>query len=261
MINSEKTLLKKSIELVNSFFNDDTSYFAASLSFFTIFSILPIIALGIAIISNIPEFDTYLDTFTSFLLNFLNPTHSNDIVNTLKNYISNSDKLGFIGIFYMLFVYIMFFKDYDYIVNKIHQTNRRAIYKSFFIYTIFFIVFPAIFIVLNLILNFYDGNIFKELLFFIFTWLIFFALFKVSVNKKISTKAAIISSFLTLLILSITKNLFVYYVVYNKTYSTIYGSLSTLLFSFLWIYISWIIYLYGFKLCHKLNLRYSNHIV
>ncbi len=54
----------------------------------------------------------------------------------------------------MLFVYIMFFKDYDYIVNKIHQTTRREIYKSFFIYTIFFIVFPAIFIVLNLLLSF-----------------------------------------------------------------------------------------------------------
>lgn len=70
-----------------------------------------------------------------------------------------------------------------------------------------------------------------------------------------------ISSFLTLSVLSITKNLFVYYIVYNKTYSTIYGSLSTFLFSFLWIYISWIIYLYGVKFCHRLNTKELNKII
>ncbi|WP_207190494.1 YihY/virulence factor BrkB family protein [Aliarcobacter lanthieri] len=257
----EKTIFRKIIDSIESFFNDDTNYFAASLSFFTIFSILPIIALGIAIISKFPEFDAYLDTFTNFLLNFLNPTHSEEIISTLKNYISNSNKLGFIGIFYMLFVYIMFFKDYDYIVNKIHNAKRRAIYKSFFIYTIFFIVFPAIFIFLNTLLSLYSSSLFKNFLFFLFTWSIFFLLFKLSVNKKISSKSAMISSFITLSVLSITKNLFVYYVVYNKTYSTIYGSLSTLLFSFLWIYISWIIYLYGVKFCHRLNTKESNKII
>ena len=111
MKKGKKPILKQIIDGIDSFFNDDTTYFAASLSFFTIFSILPIIALAIAIISKFPEFHAYLDIFTNFLLNFLNPTHSSEIITTLKNYKSNSDKLGILGIFYMLIVYIMFFKD------------------------------------------------------------------------------------------------------------------------------------------------------
>ncbi|EOI3929950.1 YhjD/YihY/BrkB family envelope integrity protein, partial [Campylobacter jejuni] len=51
----------------------------------------------------------------------------------------------------------------------------------------------------------------------------------------------------------IGKNLFVYYVVYNKTYASVYGSFSTILFFFIWIYISWIIYLFGLKLYYFLN--------
>jgi membrane protein len=98
--------------------------------------------------------------------------------------------------------------------------------------------------------------LFKKFYYSYLLGLIFFALFKLSVNKIIDNKAALISSFITLTTLSITKNLFIYYVVYNKTYTTIYGSLSTLLFTFLWIYISWIIYLYGIKICHKLNMKY-----
>lgn len=258
MANGGIKILKKIISSVNSFFNDDTTYYAASLSFFTIFSILPIIALGIAIISSFPEFNSYVNIFTNFLFDFLNPTHSTEIVESLKNYISNSSKLGFLGILYMLFVFVMFFKDYDYIVNKIHETQRRALYKSFFIYLVLFIVFPSIFVVISYMNSLHENSIFKFIFSFFFNWFMFFSLFKLSINKTLSFKAILLSSFLTLLILSITQNLFVYYVVYNKTYTTIYGSLATLLFTFLWIYISWIIYLYGIKICHSLNLRDSN---
>ncbi|WP_198305460.1 YihY/virulence factor BrkB family protein [Arcobacter vandammei] len=261
MKNGEIGIIKKIISSVDSFFNDDTTYYAASLSFFTIFSILPIIALGIAIISSFPEFNSYLEVFTNFLFDFLNPTHSTEIVESLKNYISNSNKLGFIGILYMLFVFVMFFKDYDYIVNKIHKTQRRAIYKSFFIYLILFIVFPAIFIAITYANSLHENSIFKFISSFLFTWFMFFALFKISINKKLSIKVVLISSFLTLATLSITKNLFVYYVVYNKTYTTIYGSLATLLFTFLWIYISWIIYLFGIKICHRLNINESKKYI
>ena len=252
---SKQSLLKKSLNLLDSFFNDDTTYYAASLSFFTIFSILPIIALLIAIISNFQEFDNYLEIFTTFIFDIINPTHSEDIINSLKKYISNSNELGTIGIIYMLFVFIMFFKDYEYIVNKIHKTKRKSIHLSFIFYSIFLVLIPVIFIALNIIVSFYNNTIFDTFISYLFSWLIFYTLFKLSVNRKIDNKAALISSFVTLISLSITKNLFVYYVIYNKTYTTIYGSLATLLFTFFWIYISWIIYLYGIKMCHKLNLK------
>ena len=258
--NGEDNFLKRTIRRVDSFFNDDTTYYAASLSFFTIFSILPILALLIAIISSFSEFDNYLDIFINYVFNLVNPTHSSDIIDALKNYVSNSSKLGFIGIIYMLFVFIMFIKDYEYIVNKIHKAKRKSIQFSFIFYSIFMATLPIIFVISNILISLYESTLLKELLSYIFSWIIFFALFKLSVNKHIDNKAAIISSLITLTVLSITKNLFIYYVIYNKTYTTIYGSLSTLLFTFFWIYVSWIIYLYGVKFCHKLNVRNKDNI-
>ena len=155
----------------------------------------------------------------------------------------------------MLFVFIMFIKDYEYIVNKIHKAKRKSIQFSFIFYSIFMAILPLIFAFSNIIMSFYENTIFKEILSYTFAWIIFFALFKLTVNKHIDNKAALISSFITLVTLSVTKNLFIYYVIYNKTYTTIYGSLSTLLFTFFWIYISWIIFLYGVKICHKLNIK------
>ena len=255
---SKQGYLKKFVNMLDSFFNDDTTYFAASLSFFTIFSILPIIALLIAIVSNFQDFDKYLDIFINFIFNIINPTHSNDIVIALKNYISNSSKLGSIGIIYMIFVFTMFVKDYEYIVNKIHNTKRKSIHISFILYSILLILLPILFIASNILMSLHDITIINSIFSYLFAWFIFYALFKLSVNTYINNKAALISSFFTLTILSITKNLFIYYVIYNKTYTTIYGSLATLLFTFLWIYISWIIYLYGIKMCYKLNIKQNS---
>ena len=154
----------------------------------------------------------------------------------------------------MIFVFIMFFKDYEYIVNKIHHAKRKSIHFSFIFYTLYLIVVALLFTASNILISLYNNAILTIVLSYIFAWLIFFSLFKLSVNKKIDDKAAIISSLLTFIVLTVTKNLFIYYVIYNKTYATIYGSLATLLFTFFWIYISWIIYLYGIKMCHKLNM-------
>ena len=250
-----KTPIKRLIEALDSFFNDDTTYYAASLSFFTIFSILPILALIISIISGLEQFPEFLDKFTNYVLEILNPSHSENFVVLFKSFISNSDKLGTIGIVYMLFVFTMFFKDYEYIVNKIHKTKRKSIHASFVFYLSFIIVMPVIFTSYIFVSSFYSNTLFDFVLIFIYAWLIFFTLFKLTVNRQVTTKAALISSLTTLVILGVTKNLFVYYVIYNQTYTTIYGSMATLLFTFLWIYISWIIYLYGIKMCHRLNIQ------
>ena len=138
---------------------------------------------------------------------------------------------------------------------QIHKTKRKSIHASFFFYLSFIIALPIIFTSYIFLTSFYNNTIFDFILIFTYAWSIFFALFKLTVNRYVSTKAALISSLVTLIIIGITKNLFVYYVLYNQTYTTIYGSMATLLFTFLWIYISWIIYLYGIKMCHRLNLQ------
>lgn len=250
-----KSPIKSLLKALDKFFNDDTTYYAASLSFFTIFSILPIFALLIAIISSLDIIQGYLDIFIKYTFDILNPTHSKEFMNTFKNYLSNSDKLGWLGILYMLFVFIMFFKDYEYIVNKIHHAKRKPLLTSFFFYLFFLVTLPLMLAVLNIALSFYNNSVFNYLITFSFAWLVFFGLFKLSVNRHVHSKAAAISSLFTLIVLSVTKNLFVFYVIYNKTYTTIYGSLAILLFSFFWIYVSWIIYLYGMKMCHRLNIQ------
>lgn len=249
----------KLIKRVFHFFNDDTPYYAASLSFFTIFAILPLIALLIVVITNIPTFSQHLDKIMLYILDFINPTHSKTLTSQIENFLTNTSKLGYIGLIYLTFVFTMFFKDYEYIVNKIHEVPSRAFYKSFFLYLSFLIIIPLLFIIFIVVSAFQEFSLYISTFSSLFIWFVFIILFMVSANTKISFRAASISSFLTLITLSVTKTLFGYYVSANTTYATIYGSFSVALFFFLWIYVSWSIYLYGTKLCSILNKAYKSN--
>lgn len=235
------------------FFKDDTPYYAASLSFFTIFSLLPLLALLIVVISNIPSVSQHLDTMMLYILDFINPTHSSTITQQIDGFLANTQKLGYIGIVYLLFVFTMFFKDYEYIINKIYGIPSRALYKSFFLYLSFLILIPVVFFIYIILTTYANFSFLLSLVTSLFVWMVFIILFIISANTKVSLGAVAFSSSITLVALSSTKSLFSYYVSVNTTYATIYGSFSVVLFFFLWIYISWNIYLYGTKLCAILN--------
>ncbi len=243
------------IKKIINFFDDDTLYYSASLSFFTIFSLLPILALLIVVVSSMSVFDNYLTMFTFYLLDVLNPIHSEDITTTISTFLSNSNDLGSIGIFYLLFVFTLFFNNYEDIVNKIFQTKKRPIYKMFFIYLTFLFLLPMMFVLFVLTSSVIKDDILLQLVTYLFMWGSFIYIVIISTTAKLSYKITALTSFITLATLSLTKTLFTYYILYNTTYSTIYGSFSVLLFFFLWIYISWTIYLYGIKLTYILNKR------
>jgi len=247
--------LIKTIKRGIRFFNDDTPYYAASLSFFTIFSLLPILALIIVVMSSSYIFAQNTDLLMLYVLDFINPTHSLEVTNSINHFLKNIDDLGNLGIVYLLFVFTMFFKDYEHIVSTIHHTKRRSFVALVALYISFLLIIPIVLVIFTYISTFIYSQNLNILLSSIFGLLTFTILFKISVNKPIGLKVAFLSAFITLGILKITQYLFIYYVLYNTTYTTIYGTMSVLLFLFLWIYISWIIYLYGIKLCYYLNLQ------
>ncbi len=257
MVNFAKQITVTIFNILDRFFNDDTTYYAASLSFFTIFSLLPILALVIGIFSYLEVTASYLDLFISYVMEILNPTRSEQFKEFIISFLSNSNKLGSIGILYMIFVFGMFFKDYEYIVTKIHGAKRRNFFHAVFLYVASLFLLPTIFIIFIIVVSLVGESFLIKAVSFSFAWLLLFMFFKASSTYKLDLKAVGISSFATITILTVTKNLFIYYVIYNKTYTTIYGSFSTLLFFFFWIYVSWIIYLYGIKFCSELHKQFS----
>jgi len=106
--------------------------------------------------------------------------------------------------------------------------------------------------------SFYITGYIATLIPYIIIWALFFLIFQIAANVKINPKASAICSLIVSVIFSVSKNAFIYYVFLNKSYTTMYGSFAILMFLFLWIYVSWIIFIYGLKLCYIIDEVYKN---
>lgn len=264
-----KELYSKTKDYIALFFDKDLTLYAASLSYYTIFTIVPLLLITLSIFTSLPSFEEHYESIKSFIFSNLVPVHSEAITGHLDGFLQNTGKLGAIGLIMVIVAALLFFQNFEYIVSKIFHTRQRSVWESITTYWTLLTLTP-----MALIASFYiTGKIhiylashemisgwinLMSLLPYLIIWALFFLIFKIASVEKTSTKAALLSSFGISLIWNIAKSGFISYVFLNKSYTTIYGSFSTLLFFLLWIYVSWIIFIYGLKLCYLLDSIYGD---
>ncbi len=255
--------------LKNFFVDHNLLHYASSLSFHTILALIPILLISLYLFMHLEFFEPYLEHIREFIFTSIVPIQRELIESNIDSFMQNADKMGLLGAVFVLYVSIMFFDDFEYVINKIYNVNPRKFLHSISIYLTLVILMPIgvvasfyLTIKANLLLQSFHYTHWINVLSissFTITWLLFFIIYQISPNLQIHKRAAFVSSFVTSLIWYISKMLFVYYVTYNKTYSSLYGSFSTLMFFLIWIYLSWIIFLFGVKFCHLLNQDIQEH--
>jgi len=263
-----KIVVKEIKVFVSSFMDKDLTLFAASLSFYTIFTIIPLLLIVMAILTSLPSFSEYYEKIQGFIFSNLMPVNSDTVMYKINGFLANSSKMGAIGFVAILISSLLFFKNFEYIANKIFHAKQRTLWQSITTYwtllTLTPIALGVSFYITGYIATLMSSNSLTSgvnilpLIPYIIIWGLFFLIFQIAANVKINPKASLISSFIISVIFSISKNAFIYYVFLNKSYTTMYGSFAILMFLFLWIYVSWIIFIYGLKLCYIIDKVYKN---
>jgi len=245
------------------FIDHNLLHYASSLSFHTILALIPIMILSFFIFTQLAIFDATLENVKTFIFSSIMPVRHEMISGYIDTFMQNTEQLGVIGIVFVLYVSVMFFDDFEYVINKIFKVQPRTFWHSIAIYLFFAIMMPSglgisIFLSIqaNILLHSYyytSGINFLALSSYLIAWFLFLILYLIAPNTKVKFKNAFIASFATSIVWFSSKSLFFYYVTYNKTYTSIYGSFSTIMFFAIWIYLSWILFLFGVKLTYLLN--------
>jgi len=243
-------------------FDREITVYASSLSFYTIFTVVPLLIVSLSLIANVPVFNEQYAKIQIFIFDNIMPVQTEAIAGYLESFFQNSVRLGIIGFTTMIISSLLFFQNFEHIVSKIFKTGGRDIWESITTYWTLITLTPIILIASMSLKAYLQANISGLALEalsvfpFLLLWGIFFLIYKIAVHAKVSTKAAAVSSFIVAFVWGMAKNSFIQYVFYNKTYATMYGSFSSLIFFFLWIYVSWIIVIYGMKLCYLIDRAY-----
>ena len=260
------TLVWDKLKSIWNFVADkELSFYAASLSFYTIFAIIPLLMIFFSIFVNLPNFQSQIEQIRTLILSNILPTHTEVISSYLDTFMQNSSALGMMGLGYTLIASIMFFRNYEYIAAKMFNSTPRKFFDSLVMYWTMITLFPVVLAfsiyfsgeVQKTLKGTADLSVLFDLIPYLLTWIMFFLLFKLSANKPLKILALLVSSVLTTAVWLITKWGFVYYVFYNETYKSVYGPISIFLFMMLWIYISWFVLLYGMRFCEGFGTNFG----
>ncbi len=263
--------MRKWWDTVYAFFKkDETPYDASSLSFFTIFAITPTLLILISILTYLAGVEETVTQIKVFLFELLIPTHQTVIEKHLDTFFANSTEMGYIGLVYVLVTSMMFFQNYEYVVNRIFDTHNRNIFHGFLTFWMLTIISPvALFLSIYL-----SGEVQKAIAWigageaidtrtflpFMIIWMLFYINYYISPNRKMLFKPVLISSFIAAAVWYLGKSIFIYYVIHNTTYVSLYGSLSVMIIFFLWVYLSWMVFLYGLQIAKYLEEREEKEI-
>lgn len=250
------------LKIFKRVYSKDLLHYASSLSFHTILAIVPMLIIFFSLFLNIASFQGYSSKIKEFIFSSIMPSYQESFSENIEKFISNSSNISIVGLFSVVVVSVMFFKDYEHIVSRIFHTSKRTVWQGISTYWTLITFTP-----LGLGVSFYlstfiqsnlDINILKIFPFFII-WFLMFVVILISPNKKLQIRNVAFVSLLASGVWYILKMGFVFYVTYNKTYTSLYGSFSTFMFFLVWIYLSWIIFLYALNFVAYLDKKSNKH--
>ena len=232
----------------------ELTLYSAALSFYTIFAFVPILLLVLTIFSSTPFFSALYSKLEQFIASNILPSNQEVVLNYLRHFLRNSGKMGLTGGTYILVTSILFFGNYESIVTRIYPQPKRSLWERVKLYWTMLTLFPLLFlgalylsVKVQLFLDkshYTDWIHLTQLTPFVAIWGAFFFTYLVTISNRFSW-GVLWASLIASAAFFTAKTVFVYYTFVNHTYKTLYGSISLLLFLFLWIYINWIIYLGG----------------
>ena len=232
---------------------------AASLSFTSLLAIVPLAAIGIAILSAFPVFAGIGDMLTGFVLRNFTPDANAAIQDTFRTLVTNADNLTGFGILFLIFTSTMLLYEVEITFNEIWQVQEKRTMMARI--TIFWTVMSLGPILIGLGLSvtapYFAGVLTGDgaaaqsigLLAYLLPITLeiagFGLLYMALPNVQVAFRHAAIGGVIAGLLFEVLKFGFGVYIRNFAAYDAIYGALSALPVFLIWTYLSWAVILFG----------------
>ncbi|HAU04415.1 virulence factor BrkB family protein [Pseudoalteromonas shioyasakiensis] len=245
--------------------DDQITVNAGYLAYVTLLSIVPLVAVGVAIFSAFPGFESTLVTIENFLFTNLVPTSTDVIKEHISAFAGNANKMTAVGVGFLAAVSLLLIRNVDATLNRIWRIKKkRPMMISFAVYWMVLSLGPVLLgasigvtsYIVSLV-SFADQGIpgfsgfLLKLLPYIISMIGFIMLYTLVPNTRVPFRAAIPGALFAAMLFELTKKGFALYISHFPSYEVIYGALATIPILFVWVYLSWIVVLLGaeFTVC------------
>ena len=247
---------------------------AGSLTYTTLFAIVPMLTVFLVIVSSIKALEPARQQMQTWIYSNFLPKTSIAFDKALNAFTENSSNLTIIGILFLFVTTVLMLSSIELAFNRIWRVRQaRGGIVGFMRYWTIISLGPIIlgtaFVLsstvtsMNILSNSVAGYQFDfayVLLFisFTLTCLGFSLLYWTIPNRSVPIKSAVIAGIFSGVVFELLKNLFGFIMSNFTSYQLVYGAFAALPIFLLWIYTSWIVVLLGVQISYAITAFHSD---
>ncbi len=259
--------------VADKFKQDRCSQMAASLTFDTLLSLVPLITIALTLFSAFPVFADFSEEIKHFLLsNMLPETGGKMISRYVEQFAESASRLTAVGLTFLSLTAMLMMITIDKAFNTIWQISKpRPLLKRILVYWAVLTLAPLLIggslsltsWLVGLSIGYAKhtpvfGEITLKVVPVLLTTAAFALLFKVVPNRRVATMHAVIGGVVAAVAFESMNRAFGFFIAHFPAYKLVYGAFASIPIFLLWIYLSWYSILSGAIIAASLP-RWRHH--
>ena len=239
---------------------------ASALAYASLLALVPITAIFFFILTKLEAFSTIQDSVEKFLFRNLIPTRTDVIQEYLTQYTENVMVLGVFGLIALFVTAVFLFNSVEHTINDIWQAKQsRPFLSKFMAFWTVMTAGPAL-----IIFSFYaatnvelpnsagfestdNGILDYRFLAYFLNWMAFWFAYQFIPYTRVRIWAAFIGGVVGGTLWELAKGGFNWYITNMTAFDQIYGPLATIPVFLLWLYLTWLIVLFGAEVAYAVQ--------
>lgn len=242
---------------------------AGSLTYTTLFAVVPMLTVFLVIISSIKALEPARQQLQQLIYSNFLPKTSIAFDKALNSFTENSSNLTIIGVLFLFITTVMMLTSIETAFNRIWRVKetRNGLVGFMRYWTIISlgpILLGSAFVIsstlasMNILSNNFagyevDGAALLWLISIGLTIVGFFTLYWTIPNRSVPVRAAMIAAVFSAITFELLKNLFGFVMANFTSYQLVYGAFAAVPIFLLWIYLSWNVVLLGVEISYALT--------
>lgn len=253
------------------FFEDDCTYIASALAFTSLLAVVPLMSVGLSIISSFPVIQNLSDPIQDFIFENFVPATGKVVQSYLQQFTAQVSHLSMIGILFLFVTAILLMVTIERGMNKIWRVKRsREGVAAFLLYWAILSLAPVLLglslaatsyvFSMPMIREHHTPAVLLRYAPFILSLFAYTFLFVVVPNCRVRIRYGFWGALFSASLFELAKFGFAYYLTRYNTYQLLYGAFATIPIFFVWVYWVWIITLLGAEISYALSVYYKRRV-
>ena len=258
-----------SLAVIKRFIDHRCTENAAALTYTTLFAVVPLMTVTYSILSAVPSLKNVGDAIQNFIFESFVPSTGAVVQHYLHDFSQQARKLTSVGVAFLLITSFLMLRIIDKVLNGIWQVScdRRGM-SGFLLYWAILTLGPVLLSAGFLMTSYLASLKFvSDTSAFLGTepWLLRLmpVLLSISVltllymavpNRKVLFKHALMGAVVVAILVELAKVGFTLFITLSPTYHLIYGAFAAVPLFLLWVYLSWLMVLFGAVLVRSIDL-------